>query len=212
MDRQRSLFREDHARLRQELLELANVKGELFFDAHLGTDLRLFFSIFHRDHVPISYGLLVGCWSQVGFAIYLSMFARDDLVTFAVILRKVGKRNAKLPAPIPISREPKDIINEAPLLDDPSKIGPYYEVIPRYASGEPPDRIIVSECRTCRRVKTKVVVQTERRKLRMAEDTWRGQSIFYLGGTLHIVVADSVKNALQSARHSNLQLTEVLCS
>jgi hypothetical protein len=55
-------------------------------------------------------------------------------------------------------------------------------------------------------------VQTEIGKLRMAEDTWRGHSIFYLDGTLHIVVTDDVRNALQSARASNLRLTAVMCS
>jgi hypothetical protein len=206
-DRRRSLFREEHRRLQEKVLELANAEGKPFIDVGPGYRFPpLFFDVPSRPRADFLWpfgGLLVSGKIRD----LLVDLCRDDVATFAVILRKVGKRNAKLPAPVPISGEPEDIINEAPLLDDPSVVGPYYEVIPRHASNEPPDRIVEFRCSACGGVKTKVV-QTER-KLRMAEDTWRGHSVFYLGGTLHIVVTDKVRKALQSQRPSNLQLTEV---
>ena len=213
MDRRRSLPREEHRRLQENVLELANAEGEPYIDVGPGYRFPpLFFDVPSRPRADFLWpfgGLLVSGRIRDLFV----DLCRDDVVTLGVILRKVGRRNARLPAHIPISGEPEDIINDAPLLDDPSVIGPYYEVIPRHASNEPPDRIIEFRCTACGWVKAKVV-QTlrERRKPRMAEDTWRGHSIFYLGGTLHIVVTDKVRKALQSVRPSNLQLTEVLSS
>ncbi len=88
---------------------------------------------------------------------------------------------------------------------------PYYEVIPRHESGVSPDRI-ESECSACGRIKTKVIYPSPGARTEMAERTWRGHSIFYLGGTLHIVVTENVKKALQGMRPSNLQLTNVSSS
>lgn len=211
-DDHRNLFREEHRRLQQKVLELANVKGEPFIDIRPGYRFPpLFLDVPSRPRADFLWpfgGLLVS-----GRVRDLLVDAcRDDVAMFAVTLRKVGKRNAKLPAPIPISGEPEDIINEVPLLDDPSGVGPYYEVIPRHASNEPPGRIIESSCTACGRVKNKAVYSSRPEPLRMTEATWKGHSIFYLGGTLHIVVTDKVKKALQSVRPSNLQLTEVLYS
>ena len=137
----------------------------------------------------------------------------EDVATFPVNLRKVGKREAKLPAPIPKSGEPEDIINEAPLLSDTSEVGPYYEVFPRHASNEPPNWIIEieSRCDACGRVKARVAHRNRWDPLRMADDTWRGHSMFYLGSTGHIVVTDEVRDALEAVRPSNMRLAEVLC-
>src|SRR5262245_13751720 len=45
----------------------------------------------------------------------------NGMAACQVVLRKIGKRNAKLPAPIPRSGEPEDLIPEAPLLRDKSE-------------------------------------------------------------------------------------------
>ena len=135
----------------------------------------------------------------------------DNVAACRVTMRKIGKRSAKLPAPIPLSGEPEDIIYEGPLLGSTSEVGPYYEIVPRYASSDPPERIIESSCSACGWVKTKADFSVRRGPLRLAPGSRNGRSIFYLGSTLHVIVTDDVRKALQMLRPSNLQLEEVWC-
>ena len=210
-NRKRSLFHGEHVALQKRLLDELNVSGEPFVDVRPG-------SRFPRIHLDIPSRPRADFLWPYG-AVLVSKHIRDlllnlcheDVATFPVNLRKVGKREAKLPAPIPASGEPEDIITEAPLLTDTSGVGPYYEIFPRYASNEPPNRIIESRCVACGRIEVKVGRWNSRDPLRMADDTWRGHSMFYLGSTLHFIVTDEVRNALESVRPSNMRLAEVLC-
>lgn len=203
----RSLFRVEHAKLQAEVLKEANIQGGATIE--VGPGYRFPPLILDIPSRPRSDFLWPDSALLVSARILdlLVDLCRQDIATFPVTLRKVGKRNAKLPTLIPKSGEPEDIINEVPLLNDPSTVGPYYEVIPRCASYESPNRIIESQCSACGRIQAKIVRRGT--TLRMAEDTWRGHSLFYLGGTLHIVITEDVKNALRAMRPSNLQLTEV---
>lgn len=205
-DCRHSVLREEHLRLQQRLFEEAGVQGKPFVDIQPGYRFPpLYLDIPSRPRADFLWpfgGLLVSARIRN----LLVDLCRDDVATFPVNLRKVGKRDAKLPAPIPRTGEPEDIINEAPLLEDYSGVGPYFEVIPRSQSRE--HRIIEYQCNACGWVKTKVV-QTKKWNRRMTEDHWKGHSIFYWGGTLLIVITDNVKDALQSAHPSNLELTEM---
>lgn len=134
----------------------------------------------------------------------------DHLASFPVILRKIGKREAKLPTPIPRTGEPEDIIHEATLLRDITEVGPYYEIVPRFAS-DVPARSIEASCEACGRVESDAVYSIGWGPLRMYRNTWGGHTIFYLGTTLFVIVTDEVKSALQSARPNNLQFIEVWC-
>lgn len=205
-----TLFRSEHSALQQKLFDALGIQGRLFFDVPPGYRFPpVYLDIPSRPRAdflwPFS-GVLVSKRIRE----LLMALCGDHLATFPVILRKVGKRKAKLPAPIPRSGEPEDIINEAPLLNDASEVGHYFEVVPRYASAEAPDRIVES-CDACGRVKRDVVYSVGGyNPIRMPEDAWSGHRIFYLGGTLHIIVTDDVRKALQSTRPSNIQFTEVM--
>lgn len=210
-NRKRSLFLGEHVALQKRLLEELNVRGEPFVDVRPGSRFPpLYLDVPSRPRADFlwPYGAVLVSNRVRELLVDL---CHEDVATFPVNLRKVGKREAKLPAPIPRSGEPEDIINEAPLLTDTSAVGPYYEIFPRYASNEPPNRTIESRCFACGRVETKVAHWNWRDPLRMADDTWRGHSMFYLGTTLHIVVIDDVRNALESILPSNMRLAEVLC-
>jgi hypothetical protein len=70
-----------------------------------------------------------------------------DGVSFCpVTLCKVGRRDAKLPATIPSTGEPEDIIDEVLLLSRTDDVGPYFELIVHNESGDPPGGEPVSVC------------------------------------------------------------------
>jgi uncharacterized protein CXXCG len=125
----------------------------------------------------------------------------QDIVFCPVILHKIGKRSARLPAPIPSTSEPEDLINELPLLEKNNSVGPYYEVIiqseSNYGSGAEP----IAVCSGCGR---KTFRNNEDRFL-MQESMWKGGDIFFLAGTLHVVVTDKLKDALQELRAKNVE-------
>jgi hypothetical protein len=206
-----SIPRTEHLALQIKLLYALGIQGQPFVDIRPGYS-------FPPGYLDVP-SLPRADFLWPGSRMLVSERVRDALVSlcgdhvaaFRVIPRKIGKRNAKLPAPIPRSGEPEDIIYEAPLVSTTTEVGPYFEIVPRQASNEPPDRIIESTCAACGWVKSKVSYGVRRGPLRMANDTWGGHSIFYLGGTLHMIVTDGVRRALQALRPSNLQLSEVWC-
>jgi hypothetical protein len=203
----RSILREEHMILQRRLFEEAGVPGQPFIDIRPGYRFPpLSFDVPSRPRADFLWPFGAAMLVSARIRNLLVDLCRDDVATHPVILRKVGKRSARLTAPIPQTGEPEDIIKEAPLLADPSGVGPYYEVIPRHQSKE--HRIIEFQCNACGWVKTKVF-QTEKWDRRMSEDHWQGHSIFYWGGTLHVVVTENVKDALQAARPSNLEFIEM---
>jgi hypothetical protein len=117
-----------------------------------------------------------------------------------VTLRKVGTRNARLPAPIPSTGEPEDIIHEVPLLTATDSIGPYYELVVQSESGVAPGAEPLSVCSRCG---WETLPETESRFV-MLESMWKGTDIFFLNSTYFIVVTDRVRRALQNLRATNV--------
>lgn len=125
----------------------------------------------------------------------------DEGVAFArVNLRKVGKREAALPAPLPATGEPEDIVNDVPLLEDVSAVGPYYEICVMAESDWPPGAEPVGHCDTCGRNE----IDHEARQLVMKSEMWKGNAMFLLATTLHIIVTDELKKVLQGIAPTNL--------
>lgn len=117
-----------------------------------------------------------------------------------VTLRKVGKREARLPAPIPSTGEPEDIIQEVPLLTCTDSIGPYFEMVIQSESDYAAQARLLSTCSGCGR---ETLPDTDARFV-MVESMWKGTDIFFLAGTLHIVVTDRVRQALQDFSATNV--------
>ena len=130
----------------------------------------------------------------------LELMKVKDVIFYPVILRKIGKRNARLPAPIPSTGEPEDLINELPLLEQTDSVGPYFEALiqseSNYAPGAEPSFV----CSGCGR---RTFSNNEDRFV-MRESMWRGQNIFYLAGTLHVIISDMLKRALQEFKATNV--------
>jgi hypothetical protein len=116
-------------------------------------------------------------------------------------LRKVGKREAKLPPPIPSTGEPEDIIKEVSLLSQPDVVGPYYELVILTESDYPPGGKPVSICSGCGRE----TINNETRKLIMLPSMWRGRDIFFLATTLYIVVTDRLRQGLRELGATNVE-------
>jgi len=129
----------------------------------------------------------------------LLRLAPNDIAICPVTLRKVGARSAALEPPIPTTGEPEDIIDEMPLLDDPTTAGPYFEVVIRHESGLPPGGIPKSVCSGCRRVDI-----ARNRQLRMTDEMWNGQTIFTMATTCYIIVTDDCKQAIESLCPTNV--------
>jgi len=118
-----------------------------------------------------------------------------------VTLRKIGKRESRLPAPIPSTGEPEDIIHEVQLLSSTDSIGPYFELVIQSESGYAPRAEPLSVCSGCGRA---TFPDTEARFV-MVDSMWKGADIFFLASTLYIVVTDRVRHALQNLRATNVE-------
>ena len=120
-----------------------------------------------------------------------------------VTLRKVGQREARLQAPIPSTGEPEDIIDEVPLLSHTDSIEPYFELVIQSESGYAPGAEPLSVCAGCGRKK----FPGSSARFAMVESMWKGADIFFLAGTLYIVVTEGVRQALLDMRATNVQFT-----
>jgi hypothetical protein len=119
-----------------------------------------------------------------------------------VTLRRIGKREAKLPPPMPSTGEPEDIIEEVPLLTRTDSVGPYYEMVILSDSAYPPGGEPVSICSGCGRES----IDNDKRQIVMRPSMWRGGDIFFLATTLHIIISDRLRRLLQKLKVTNAEL------
>jgi len=151
-------------------------------------------------------------WSSIGSLVVShrikDLFEKHAIVeaSFAKVeLRKIGKREATLPPPIPASGEPEDLINEAPLYAGTSKVGPYYELIVLNESVYPPGGEPKSICPGCGRPD----IDNKRRRIVMTPEMWKGENIFFLSTTLHLIVTNELKELLERNNPTNVLLKEM---
>jgi len=127
-------------------------------------------------------------------------------IAFAeVTLRKVGKKSPKLPAPIPSTGEPGDIIGEVSTTRFPKTGHTYFELCVYGRSGPPPGRELKSVCSTCG---NKDFNWARSKELVMTESMWTGLDIFVLETTAIILVTDKLKQELQKLRPTNVEFVE----
>lgn len=105
-----------------------------------------------------------------------------------------------MPAPIPSTGEPEDIINEVPILEVNTEVGSYFEIILLNESGYPSGGKPTKICPTCKRED----VNYATREIRMTKEMWKGQSIFLLATTLYVVISDQLKEQLEQFRPTNV--------
>ena len=118
-----------------------------------------------------------------------------------VTLRKVGKKEARLPAPIPSTGEPEDIIQQVPLLTRTDAISPFFELVIQSESKHAPAALPLSVCSACGR---ETFPKTDARFV-MVDSMWNGADIFFRANTLDIVVTDRVRQTLHSLGATNVR-------
>ena len=151
-------------------------------------------------------------WSSLG-SVLVSQRVRNVLehselndVNFCeVIMRKVGKREARFPAPVTASGEPEDLITELPLLENLDGVERYYEMIILKESRYPPGGTPRSICEGCGRPD----VDNTTRRIVMTPEMWQGDSIFFLATTLYVIVTEPVKQLLESIGSSNVVFEKI---
>jgi hypothetical protein len=124
-----------------------------------------------------------------------------DVEIVPVQLRKIGKLNAKILPAISVSSKPEAIIDKTELNNPDDSIGRYYQILVRSESDYPKGGAPVSTCPLCKRKS----IEEEKRELIMKEEMWRGQQIFFLRTTLHVVVTESLAEKIRSAQASNVE-------
>ncbi|MBL9170811.1 MAG: hypothetical protein JNN07_23970 [Verrucomicrobiales bacterium] len=127
-------------------------------------------------------------------------------VAFAeVTLRKVGRESSKLPAPIPSSGEPEDVITEVRTTLFPDGEGRYFELCVYGRSAPPPGRELKSVCSTCG---NKDFKWARSKELVMTESMWTGLDIFVLETTRIILVTEMLKQEIQKLGPTNVEFIE----
>jgi hypothetical protein len=200
------ISRAEHEALQKELMAILSIHGKPFIDLRPGDDFQpCFLDVPSRPRADF-------LWSSIGSLVVseriknaLVEFCSFDIAVCPVTIRKIGKREAKLAPPMPSTGEPEDIIDEVPILQDISKIGPYFEVLMLKESEHPAGSTPTRVCPGCRRPD----VDFSTRELRMTPEMWKGHNIFFLATTLRVVITDDLKELLARYRPKNVHFQEI---
>ena len=122
---------------------------------------------------------------------------------FPITISKVGRRKAALPAPIPESGEPEDIMESANQLPG-SNVGHYFEMIitsdSRRVKGTEPSSV----CTDCG-----FEQWSPPKQWAMHASLWTGADVFCLSPTSMIVVTDRVKEGLVEIGATNVRAVQM---
>jgi hypothetical protein len=129
----------------------------------------------------------------------------EDVACCNVILRKIGKCEADVPAPIPPTGEPGDIIDEVPVESSVLRVGPYHEICIQKESGWPPGGRPESICPGCKRRE----VNQYKREIRMTNEMWKGDQMFFLATTLYVLVTEDLREAMEKIKPTNVIFSEM---
>jgi hypothetical protein len=194
----------EHASLRSTILEALQASGAPITQLQAG-------AVFQPGYLDVpSRPEADFLWSAIG-SVVVSRRIRDAFVDSGikggvlvpVVPRRIGKRRAKLPAPVPNTGEPEDLLTETGGVLDPLQAPPYFELVVTAESRHPPGAEPQAVCDLCGRE----IYDSSARQLVMEPEMWDGDDIFFLRTTLWIVVTGRVKRILESLRPTNLAFT-----
>jgi len=200
------ITRVEHEALQSELLASLQIQGEPFYTLCPGDNFQpCFLDVPSRPRADF-------LWASLGSLVVSERIKNlfmnhwpDDVIACPVNLRKIGKREAKLPPPIPSTGEPEDMIDEVPLSPDHSDIGPYFELLIQKESGFPPGGTPIRTCPGCQWP----YIDKSTRKLCMTPEMWRGDNVFILATTRYMLVTDEVRQCLEGIRATNVAFEEM---
>ena len=130
----------------------------------------------------------------------LTPLCAEDAYFTDTVYRRVGRRSAKAPAPIPDGGEPEEILQAVPPRKSLSGLPTYSRLNVRQQSGWPADARDAPLCQECGRPQHPV----RSSRPGMTVSMWQGHRIFYLATTLHIVVTGVVREALEALGATNV--------
>lgn len=134
-----------------------------------------------------------------------ALLSIDSSIEFApIVIEKAGKLEPSDAFPNPPGGEPEDIIKACPMRWSKSGLGPYYRVIVNNESHPPDFRKDPIICEKCGRSQHPVTNS----HIAMTSEMWRGHDIFILQTTLHLLLTDKAKTALENASLTNLNLRD----
>ena len=192
---------EQHEALQRDVLNELHSAGAKLSSLRPGDDFQpCFLDIPSRPRADFIWGCLGSVIVSERIRQLFESLQIERVSYCPVTLRKVGKREAGLPAPIPSSGEPEDIIREVSLLKRTDSVGPYYELIIESESDYAPTAEPTSVCSGCGR---ETFPETDAR-LVMVDSMWKGAEVFFLASTLYILVTDRVRQALEDLKATNI--------
>lgn len=118
---------------------------------------------------------------------------------------RVGKLEPTDPFPMPESGEPEDILHEVEWEPEPSRFGPFYQMVPTSESGPPPGAEITQRCPGCGREE----YDSAKRELALTPEMLPGTDVFYLATTLWIIVNQRTRDLVLDHGLSNVGFKEM---
>lgn len=191
-----------HGRLRAEILAALRERGSSIDALRPGDDFQPCF--LDIPSVPQSDFLWSGLGSVVVSDRIRTAFAasRIDGVSFAPVeLRKVGRASESMPASIPLSGEPEDLLLDLPDARTADRHAPYYEMVVTAESALPRGVSADDACAACGRLQ----YDNYSRELIMRDEMWPGADVFFLATTLWIVLTDRVRSLLAALEATNVE-------
>lgn len=190
----------DHAKLQQEVMAKIGMHGQVFVDLRPGDTFQPgFLDIPSRPTADFLWPCLGSFVVADRIKDLLLEFCSTDVAVCSVTPRKIGTLDATLPPPMPSTGEPEDILNEVPLVEDGTTAGSYSEILVLNQSDFPPGGTPISVCQGCKRE-----ASGENREFRMIPTMWKGQAIFFLATTLHVIVTDDLKKRIDRLQPTNV--------
>jgi hypothetical protein len=133
---------------------------------------------------------------------FFEQLGSDVASVVSVKSRKIGAARPILPAPIPESGEPEDLLTEMKLYAMERR--PYFELIVSAESGLPHGTKRLPPCPGCGRAELE-----GSREFTVYDDMVPAQPLFLLATTLWLVVTDALKRDLQRIKPTNARFTPV---
>lgn len=123
----------------------------------------------------------------------------DVVRMMPVAYRRIGARKPRLPAPMPWSGDPYDLLQDQPLRASTSDLPQYYELHVVARSGLPPGVVEHEPCSTCGRVERSGPWERV-----VFDDMAPGTPMFHLGFSNIIVVTDTFRRRLLDVGATNV--------
>jgi hypothetical protein len=148
-------------------------------------------------------------WSSLGSVVIsermrplFEQLGTDVASILPIHRQRIGAAPPTLPAPIPSSGEPEDLLTDAKLCA--SDLPRYFELIVSKESGLPHGARRLPPCPACGRG-----TLDGSRELRMYDDMAPAQPLFLLATTLWIIVTDAFKRDLERLEPTNIRFASV---